>query len=236
MISKRLRKILEIIPQSNMLADIGTDHGYIPVEAVKNNTVKKAIASDISEGSLSKAINEIKRNNLENKIYARLGSGIEVLEKDEADTVVIAGMGGILICEILDKEYHKKFHFAHPLLILQPVQFPDRLREYLYKNGFEICREELVEDEGKIYHIIVSRYKNLKPQIKTQEVYELGELNIGQNTEILQMLIDRKIKKNKNILRSIQKAKNHDNAQKKSELLFQIKNYEELKKNASEKS
>lgn len=235
MISKRLRKILDMIPQSEVLADIGTDHGYIPVEAVKRKIVKKAIASDISKGSLSKAISEIAKNGLENDIYARLGSGLEVLNTDEADTVVIAGMGGILICEILKNEYHEKFRSDHPLLILQPVQFPEKLREYLYKSGFEICAEELIEDEGKIYHIIVSRYVDSKPQIKEEIVYELGEINIKQNSELLQILIDKKIKKNIGILESLEKAENEDTSQKKHELSSQIKIYEELKKNASEK-
>lgn len=236
MISKRLRKILEIIPKSKILADIGTDHGYIPVEAVKNNIAIKAIASDISHGSLSKAINEIRKNNLEKKIDARLGSGLEVLLVDEADTVVIAGMGGILICDILENEYHTRFQSSHPLLILQPVQFPEKLREYLYKNGFEISAEELIEDEGKIYHIIVSRYRDLKPQIKEEHVYELGEINIKQNSELLMILINRKIKKNMSILESMEKAENEDTSQKKLVLLSQIKKYEELRKNASEKS
>lgn len=236
MISKRLRKILEIIPKSKILADIGTDHGYIPVEAVKNNIAIKAIASDISHGSLSKAINEIRKNNLEKKIDARLGSGLEVLLVDEADTVVIAGMGGILICDILENEYHTRFQSSHPLLILQPVQFPEKLREYLYKNGFEISAEELIEDEGKIYHIIVSRYRDLKPQIKEEHVYELGEINIKQNSELLMILINKKIKKNMSILESMEKAENEDTSQKKLVLLSQIKKYEELRKNASEKS
>lgn len=236
MISKRLRKILEIIPKSKILADIGTDHGYIPIEAVKNNIAIKAIASDISHGSLSKAINEIRKNNLEKKIDARLGSGLEVLLVDEADTVVIAGMGGILICDILENEYHTRFQSSHPLLILQPVQFPEKLREYLYKNGFEISAEELIEDEGKIYHIIVSRYRDLKPQIKEEHVYELGEINIKQNSELLMILINKKIKKNMSILESMEKAENEDTSQKKLLLLSQIKKYEELRKNASEKS
>lgn len=236
MISKRLRKILEIIPKSKILADIGTDHGYIPVEAVKNNIAIKAIASDISQGSLSKAINEIRKNELETKIDARLGSGLEVLLVDEADTIVIAGMGGILICDILENEYHTRFRSSHPLLILQPVQFPEKLREYLYKNGFEISAEELIEDEGKIYHIIVSRYRDLKPQIKEEHVYELGEINIKQNSELLMILINKKIKKNISILESMEKAENEDTSQKKLVLLSQIKKYEELRKNASEKS
>ena len=155
MISKRLETILKLIPNGEVLADIGTDHGYIPTYAVKNNIVKKAIAADISKGSLEKAVIEIKNNNLQTKIETRLGSGLEVLEVDEADVVVIAGMGGILISEILNESYHKKYKAKHHILIFQPVQFPEKLRQYLYKNNFDILDEELIEDEGKFYHIIV---------------------------------------------------------------------------------
>ena len=234
MISKRLETILKLIPNGEVLADIGTDHGYIPTYAVKNNIVKKAIAADISKGSLEKAVIEIKNNNLQTKIETRLGSGLEVLEVDEADVVVIAGMGGILISEILNESYHKKYKAKHPILIFQPVQFSEKLRQYLYKNNFDILDEELIEDEGKFYHIIVSRY-SLEMVLKTIDppFDEIGNINYRKANEVLFKLLQSKINTNKAIIDKIKESGIGENNAKVEELSLKIKCYEEMIEDAA---
>ena len=83
------------------IADIGCDHGYVCIELIKNNKVKKAIASDISYPSLKKTIDFVKVNNIDDRIETRVGDGLDVLNKDEVDAVIVAGMGGVLISDIL---------------------------------------------------------------------------------------------------------------------------------------
>ncbi len=237
MISKRLESILKLIPNADILADIGTDHGYIPTYAVKNNMVKKAIAADISKGSLEKAIIEINNNNLQDKVEARLGSGLDVLQIDEADIIVIAGMGGILISEILEKSYHEKYKSKFPVLIFQPVQFPEKLRQYLYINNFEIIDEELIEDEGKIYHIIVSRYSKEKV-LKTIEFPfdEIGYINFHKANETMFKLLESKLKIYKVIRDKIKNSQSKESKKKIEELSFMIKCYEEMIKDATRRS
>ena len=92
---------------SKKILDVGTDHGYVPIHLVKNKRVISAIAADISGSSLQKAKDEIKKNNLSDVIFVREGNGLQVItDKDEVDTVVIAGMGGVLISDILEEASH----------------------------------------------------------------------------------------------------------------------------------
>ncbi len=238
MLSKRLELIINLMKPSNVLADIGTDHGYIPTQAIRMGIIKKAIAADISKGSLDKAIIEIKKCKLEDRIETRLGSGLDVLGVDEADVVVIAGMGGILISDILEDSYHKKFKLKHPYLIFQPVQLPEKLRRYLYLNNFEIIDEELIEEDGKIYHIIVSRYsKNEISKVIKFPIDEIGEINILKENDILLELLAYKIASNKDILRKI-KLNDNDNEKIKKrteEVSLKIKCCEEMIANVTKR-
>ena len=115
MISKRLQHIVDIVTYFDTIADIGCDHGYVCIELIKNKKVKKAIASDISYPSLKKTIDYVKENNIEDKIETRVGNGLEILSTDEVDAVIIAGMGGVLISDILKNNYVAKFVEKDPL-------------------------------------------------------------------------------------------------------------------------
>ena len=141
MIDERLKSIAEMVDRQGTLLDVGTDHGYLPVYLVKSGKIKAAIASDVSRGSLAKAAQEVAKQKLESSIETRLGSGLEVIgENDKIDTIVIAGMGGILISELIDKrlDYIRKNSID---LIVQPVQSPESVSSYFHEYGFEITAE-----------------------------------------------------------------------------------------------
>ena len=106
--SKRLLEIASLVEENSIVADIGTDHGYIPVYLMEEARAKRVIGSDISKGSLNKIVNYVRMKKLEDKIDTRLGNGLEVLRPFEVDTVIIAGMGGMLIRDILEKNLRKK--------------------------------------------------------------------------------------------------------------------------------
>ena len=95
-LTDRLLKIASLVDKDKRLADIGTDHGYIPVYLLNKNTIQYAILGDVNKGPLDNARSEVMRNNLIDKVDLRLGSGIEVLKQNEVDEVIIAGMGGML--------------------------------------------------------------------------------------------------------------------------------------------
>lgn len=167
MISKRLNKISSHIKGKRM-ADIGTDHGLVPIFLIENKIVDYAIAADISKPSLQKAIDLAKEKNIE--LDARLGNGLEVLNpEDGIETVVIAGMGGVLIGEILSASEISK----NVRLILQPMQGAKELRKYLFENGYEIIDEDVVYEDDRYFEIIVAEYDG-----KIREVQNEIELKI----------------------------------------------------------
>lgn len=156
-LTQRLEKILEMTPKSTCVADIGTDHGYIPIELIEREITKKAIASDINELPLEKAKNNAIFRGLENKIDFRLGSGLKVLKKNEADGVIIAGVGGELMIDILkiSMDIVKSLRF----IILQPAQNPEVIRQFVYDKNFTILKEDMIkEDDGRFYEYIKIKY------------------------------------------------------------------------------
>ena len=197
-LTNRLLKIASLISENKRLADIGTDHGYIPVYLLNENKINFAILADINKGPLENARNEVRRNKLEDKVDLRLGSGIEVLKKDEVDEIIIAGMGGILISNLL--EANKEVAHSVDKLILQPMQAQEELREYLLNNGYEILDECLEKEDFRIYEIIVAKYTGKNTPVEDNIYYEVGKKLIENNDKLLKEFIDNKIKKYNNII------------------------------------
>lgn len=150
MITPRLKCIIDHTNGAR-IADIGTDHAYIPIYLVENGISEKAIAGDVCEGPVKIAKANIEKNNLSDKIEVRLGSGLSVIEKDEVDTIIIAGMGGQLISEIIDADIEKARECS---LVLQPMNAQYELRKYLIKNGFSITDENIALEGFKVYNVM----------------------------------------------------------------------------------
>jgi len=136
------------------LADIGTDHGYLPIEACFEAVVERALACDYFPGPLSKAVANIKRFGLESQIETRLGFGLEPLAPGEADCVVISGMGGMKIIEILQKSPDVLDKVNR--LIVQPQHDIPAVRQYLHEAGFQILDEVLVFEKFRKYTVIAA--------------------------------------------------------------------------------
>lgn len=202
-LSPRLLKIAHLIPKTHCLADIGTDHAYIPVWAVAKGISDLAIASDINRGPVQRAEKNVQNFDLDDKISLRLGAGLSTVLPGEADTIVIAGMGGILISNILDEAKLTVSSAKH--LILQPMTAVKELREYLTQNGFCITAEHLVAEEEKIYNIICVTID------ETPSQYSEGELILGKGLESTSPLLfdvykKRIIKKYKTRLSGLEKS------------------------------
>jgi tRNA (adenine22-N1)-methyltransferase len=217
-----------MIDSCKTIADIGTDHGYIPIYLIKNKICEFAIACDINKGPLEKAKENIKLENLEDKISLRLGSGFDKLTSGEANVAIIAGMGGHLIKDLIESgmEVFKALDY----LILQPVQNPDVLRKYIYDSGFEVIKEELCIDEKIFYEIIKIRYANKNEDIKdvaNDIFYEVSYDLIKQRHPLVNEFIQYKINKYSNILEYIQEDSSLANLRKK-EVKEKIYKLEEL--------
>ncbi len=151
-LTPRLKIIADSIQGFDTVADIGSDHAYLPIYLVKNGRVKSAIATDVNSGPVEISKKGLKSHKVEEKVSVRQGNGLEVISPEEAEVIVIAGMGGILIRDILDKD--AKVAESAKLLILQPMRDSDKVRRWLLAHGFDIIDEELVKEQDKIYEVI----------------------------------------------------------------------------------
>lgn len=198
-ISRRLMAIANMVEKCNCLLDVGTDHGYVPIYIMKNKICNKVIASDINKGPILKAKENIEINKIEG-IELRQGSGLNVVQEGEADVVIIAGMGGHLISELIieREDIFKKINYA----VLQPVQNSEFLRKFLINRGYEIISEDLVFDESIFYEIIKVRYGvNVR---KEEEIfYEVGRKLIDDKNPKLHQFLRYKISKKRKILEYI---------------------------------
>lgn len=153
-LNERLQAIADMIRPDAHVADIGTDHAYLPIYLVERGKAVRVVAGEVHEGPYHAAQTAIKRTGREDKIDLRLGDGLAVLEPGEVDTVVIAGMGGHTIVDVLQgrPEVVKLLN----RLILQPMVAAAAVRRWLQDNGWYISDESLVLDDGRLYEIIVA--------------------------------------------------------------------------------
>ncbi len=213
-LTDRLLKIASLVTKGKRIADIGTDHGYIPVYLLNKNIVPFAILADVNKGPLENARKEVRHNNLLDKTDLRLGSGIEVLKKGEVDEVIIAGMGGILISELL--EANKEVAHSVDKLILQPMQAQEELRKYLLSNGYEILNEVLVKEDFRIYEILEVKYTGKNTEVEDDVYFEVSKKLIDNKDELLNEFIDKKIYKYNSIIEKLE-GKSGDAVDRKRE-------------------
>ena len=152
-LSIRLKKVAELVPEGAVLADIGCDHAYLAMNLIQSGKILRAICSDINDGPLESAKEHIFAAHLEEKISLRLANGLEGFQPGQADTVVICGMGGMLISDIL-KAADQEFLAGLSVLIVQPQTEPDLVRRTLHELGFKIEQEAFAMERGKNYIII----------------------------------------------------------------------------------
>lgn len=199
-LSKRLKRIAEHVDKCESVADIGTDHGYIPIYLVKEGICKKAIASDINKGPIEKAKVNVAFEGVSNKIKCLLGPGLNPLKVGEVNGVILAGMGGNITRDILlaDMDKVKKYDF----IILQPAQNPEVLREFLYKNDYEIIDEDLIKDEGRFYELFKVKYNENSEKLVFEDglYYEVSPLLREKNHSLFKEFIEEKINRCETIL------------------------------------
>lgn len=199
-LSKRLKRIAEHVDKCESVADIGTDHGYIPIYLVKEGICKKAIASDINKGPIEKAKVNVAFEGVSNKVKCLLGPGLNPLKVGEVNGVILAGMGGNLTRDILlaDMDKVKKYDF----IILQPAQNPEVLREFLYKNDYEIIDEDLIKDEGRFYELFKVKYNENSEKLVFEDglYYEVSPLLREKNHSLFKEFIEEKINRCETIL------------------------------------
>ena len=204
----RLKMIYDLIPQCNILSDIGTDHALIPAYSILNNKCMKAIACDVRKGPLQRAEKTMRKYFLEDRMELRLGSGLVPIEENEVDGVVIAGMGGILITELISESMRKAQKAS--FLILQPMVGQELVRPFLWRNGFEVCDEVLTLEGDKLYQSILVRYTGdvRTNWSKIDEV--IGEKLVQKKDTLIKSWIENRINKQKKIGNGLKTSKNNE--------------------------
>lgn len=151
-LGNRLSLCASMVRVGTALADVGTDHAYLPVWLAKQGLIRSAVAADIRPGPLERASANIARYGVEDLVSARLSDGLDRIKPNEAEDVVIAGMGGLMMVHILERAPWLKETGRR--LILQPMTKAEKLRGFLVRQGFLIEREQAVEEEGHVYSVM----------------------------------------------------------------------------------
>lgn len=168
-LSDRLEMVVSFVLPGSCVADIGTDHGYVPIVLVKRGIAVRALAMDVREGPLARAKEHISRYGLDGQIETRLSDGVSGLNPGEADTVIAAGMGGELILHILREGRRLWDTVGH--WILSPQSEPEKVRVYLQENGFRIAAERMLCEDGKFYVVMDAVRGEMEPLDGAQALY-----------------------------------------------------------------
>lgn len=209
------------IPAQAVIADIGSDHAYLPCYAVKKGLAIKAIAGEVADGPLQAARQQVKEAGLEEKIAVRKGSGLEVITAGEVDCVTIAGMGGTLITSILEEGKEKLPGVKR--LILQPNLRADHIRKWLLMNGWELIEEEIMEEDGKVYEVLTAEKGDAERPYSSRKELELltGPMLLQERSDVFLKKWKREAVQLEVVLENLKKAGNQKAAEEKRRSILQ---------------
>lgn len=181
LLSKRLQAVYQMVDTNTRVADIGSDHAYLPVELIEQGIASYAIAGEVAPGPMSRSKKDVDKFGLSGKIDVRLGDGLAVIkENDNIQTVVIAGMGGILIQDILTRATVEQLSHVQTL-ILQPNIGEPLVRHWLVENNFKIVDEDIVAEDNHVYEIIKAQKTDAAISLSEPE-FLMGPILIQKKT------------------------------------------------------
>ena len=204
MLSKRLQNVADMVTKGYIVADIGTDHGYVPIYLIKNGIVPKAYAMDINEGPLKIADKNIRLEGLQDKITTVLSDGMNEMTSEMAESVVIAGMGGDLITDILNRGKNIK---GIKELVLSPHKRVDIVRKYLLDNNWKITDENMVIDNNKYYTILKAVPEREESEHDEAELM-YGRLLLLTKNPVLKQYLEKENKMYEEVLKKVENSKN----------------------------
>lgn len=215
-LSLRLSRAASYVEPGDHLADIGSDHAYLPCALASEKKVAFAIAGEIVEGPFQAAQSQVNRLGLTKKISVRLGNGLEVISpEDEITAITICGMGGLLITAILDSGLEKGHLTGKERLILQPNIGEKTLREWLVAHSYTVTAEELIEENDKIYELMVAVKDPSKKPTATAAQLTFGFHLKDENSAIFKKKWQKELEKNRRILGSLTKSSTDQTAKSK---------------------
>lgn len=230
-LSRRLQAIADLVPREAAVIDIGTDHAFLPCFLVEAGISSRAIAIDSNPGPYKSACRTAETAGLSDKVEVRLGNGLAAVESGEAETVVIAGLGGTTICEILDS--YPEIAAKLKCLVLQPMSGVENVRRWLSFHGWRISAEELLEEDGRIYEIVKAVHRNDPDTIRqshtlTEAEILYGPLLLKERHPLLKVKLEKELDGLQEIRNQLAKSKNREIQKKVLETESRIRLAEEL--------
>ncbi|KIL44430.1 tRNA (adenine(22)-N(1))-methyltransferase [Jeotgalibacillus soli] len=216
-LSDRLHAVASFIPKGSTMADIGSDHAYLPCFVVKQGIVQKAIAGEVVEGPFLSAKKQVEEDQLSDFIDVRKGNGLAVMEPGEVDVITIAGMGGPLIAQILEDGKNKLPGVKR--LILQPNINAISIRDWLVPNEWKVIDEQILMEDGKIYEIIVAEPADqpITPYSPAERL--LGPVLLNNRSNVFKEKWQQEYQQWERILNELQEAGNIERIKEKKKEL-----------------
>ena len=206
-LGERLTRVASFVPNESKVCDVGSDHAYLPVYLIQNDQITSAIAGEVVEGPYLSAKQTVRDYRMENRIEVRLGDGLQILSKeDDITAVTICGMGGELISRILEAGYSGGHLNGLERLILQPNVAEHFVREWLMNHSYHIVEETVVEDNHRLYEIIVAEPVDKRVDYTELEL-KYGPILLKESSALSVAKWNRMNRKNKEILEQLQKSK-----------------------------
>jgi len=221
---KRLAALAACVLQGKTAADIGTDHAYLPIYLIEEGICNTVIATDLREGPYRSAEKKIREHGLTGRISLRLGDGLKPLVPGEAETVILAGLGGNTIRGILSEAPQVLSEVKR--LVLQPMTDAGDLRLWLVSHGWKIADEHLVEDEGRIYVIIVAEHGH--ESVDNPVLLELGPRLLEKGGPLLEVYLNGFIEKYERILAGLARAQSSVAGEKAAVIMDKLAKIKEV--------
>ncbi len=225
-LTPRLEAIAKKVSYNATVADIGTDHAYIPIYLVENNIANSIYACDINQGPINMANKQIEKYGYTEEITTKLGPGLEPVVDMGIENIIIAGMGGILIKEII--EANKETAFSAHKLILQPMIAQEELRQYLIQNGFQIIDEDLAQEDRRIYQLIVAKKGISEPWADVD--YHISPVLVEKKHPLLHKLIAAKENELEKIIKACSGEESQNAKIRREECSSLLKKIKDVKK------
>lgn len=226
-LSLRLEKVAKYVLDHSIVADIGSDHAYLPCYLAVNKRIRGAIAGEINEGPYQSAKKQVEESGLEHIITVRKGNGLAVISANEAEVITICGMGGQLIATILEEGKEKLEGVKR--LILQPNVGSESVRKWLLKENWILVTEEILKEDGKIYEVLVADRTGVQPY-SGNPTYELllGPYLLKEKSDVFREKWLGEIAQWTNILKQMKKSGSLGVGLKIAELKEKIETVKEL--------
>lgn len=223
-LGERLAAVASLVPQGVRLADIGTDHAYLPINLCQNGVITAAVAADVNKGPYQVALASIAAAGLSGKVQVRLGDGLKVLAPGEVDVVTIAGMGGGLMQELLNASADILAGLSG--LILQPMNAGAGLRKWLYQHGWHITDEVLVLEDERLYEILYAVPG--EEEVPDDIMLSVGPIIWQKKQPLLRLRLEQLLSQEQRILQGLASSDRAKSSSKYRETIEKIEKLEAL--------